>query len=935
MKRQFPYYIGLIAIVSIMYFPNNSEKSSEKGVSKSFGFGKKEEENNLEARATAIEERFLYEYNRQVNPLTGEIPLDQKLLEFDRAKQAKSRVVNSAKVASIKTEFINRGPSNLGGRTRAFVIDKSVNTGNTILAGGVSGGVFRTIDGGASWTKVSPNDENHNVTTIAQDPTNTNVWYYGTGESIGNSAGLIYNNAPNPYFGQGIWKSTDGGVTWTQMLNTSSNQTSYDSDFDIIFKLAVHPLTGDLYAATAGKLKRFDGTTWTDEISNGSISSGLSTDVVITSGGRVYASFSGNNDANTEGVWTSSTGVGGWSRINTSYFTPFGRVVLALAPSNQSKLFVLYYNGNTGDCATATQEADLWMWTQDSETTGTFTEFSDVLPLETCDTPSPPETSSDPDNNPFSVQQGYDLVISVKPDDEDFVVIGGTNAYKKSNITDSGSRFTRIGGYKDNTSYAIYYTPAGDLHHPDIHALVFDPFHSNVLYSGTDGGVHKTNNITSGVINWTNLNNNYQTYQYYHIGIDPMAGSDIVIGGAQDNGITVGGTGWNMPDLTTLDFYASGDGCSVAISRDDVCLPFFISLQEGTFYRTFNCGGTFSSYDPITPYIDTETPYDSQFVTLFHLDQDNNKAMYYAAKSTLLRTTDATNVTSSTWEDLGDTSSAFGHLDKFQTFATSWGPYSNSSYLLMGGDRGHIYRLVDPQNVARVLGDATDITPSGATLANPSIVTGLAIHPTNPDIVLATYSNYGTASIFLTTNATAANPIWTLVEHNLEPYSIRSAAIAQNSNGETVYFVGTARGLYSNTDPINNNWVLEAPDEIGLALVSDLKYRPDDHKLLIGTHGNGMYEATINYTLGIDDFKNISSSIKLYPNPVHDNLNVKLLQADGAKISYSVVNLSGQKIFSGSIDKENVDVSQLANGMYFLQVTTSDGRKGTKSFIKK
>jgi len=117
-------------------------------------------------------------------------------------------------------------------------------------------------------------------------------------------------------------------------------------------------------------------------------------------------------------------------------------------------------------------------------------------------------------------------------------------------------------------------------------------------------------------------------------------------------------------------------------------------------------------------------------------------------------------------------------------------------------------------------------------------------------------------------------------------------------------------------------------------LVSSLKYRPADNKLLIGTHGNGMYEATINSTLGLEDFNNISDAIKLYPNPVKNNLNVKLPQADGLQISYTISNVSGQTITKGVLDTESIDVSQLAQGMYFLQLKTNDGRKGAKSFLK-
>jgi hypothetical protein len=584
-----------------------------------------------------------------------------------------------------------------------------------------------------------------------------------------------------------------------------------------------------------------------------------------------------------------------------------------LAPSNQNKLYVLFDSrpdlDTDSDCdSTPLIEADLWMWDQSITT---FTNYSSKLP---------DETGCSNGNDPFAIQGGYDLVVNVKPDNENFVVIGGTNAYKKTDITAVGN-FIRIGGYNSATSYALYDTVGGDPHHPDIHAMVFNPFSNAVLFTGSDGGIHKTNNVTAVTVDWTDLNNNYQTYQYYHVALDPMSGSDIVIGGTQDNGTKAGGVDWGMPDATTQAGVGPGDGVSVGISRDDACLPFFFGYQNGFIYRDCPNG------QEITP-----DGSDSEFVTLFHLDQDNNNALYYAGQGTLIRTTDATTVTSSTWEEMGDTTTAFAHTDYFQTFSTSWGAYNASSYLLMGGDEGHIYRLDDPQN-AGTLSLASDITPyaAGATIGFPSIVTGLAIHPNNNNIILATYSNYGTNSIFLSTNKGVS---WTLVERNLSAHSIRSAAIAED-NGETTFFVGTARGLYSSTDPTSVDWVREAPTQIGFAVVSDLKYRPSDNKLLIGTHGNGMYEATISSTLGVDDFNSISNLMKLYPNPVENDLNVKLPQSDGARISYTISNLSGQTISKGILDKENVDVSQLTTGMYILQLKTNDGRKGAKSFIKK
>ncbi|TVZ58696.1 putative secreted protein (Por secretion system target) [Flavobacteriaceae bacterium MAR_2010_105] len=913
MKKRLLLCLSLLIVGTLIYTSFGSPKikndsPAEKNTSSVSVAGHKK---TPEERALFVEERALYEFNMQVNPLTGEIPLEEKEREFNQAKKAKLKINSNSR--TIQTSYINRGPTNFGGRTRALVIDKTDVTGNTMIAGGVSSGVFRTTNGGASWTKVSSNDEIHNVTAIVQDPRSgfENIWYYGTGEAIGNSARLSGAH----YYGQGIWQSTNGGQTWTQMPSTASNQTAYDSDFDFIFNLAVNPTNGQLFAAVPGKILRFNGSTWTPTISTpGSINTSLATDVAITTGGRVYLGFSGTNDATVEGVWTSPNGVGTWSRISNPSFTPAGRVVLALAPSNENKLYVLFDNGNQSECDTTPLiEADLWMWNQSNST---FTNYSSKLP---------DETGCSDGNDPFAIQGGYDLVVGVKRDNENFVVIGGTNAYKIANIT-TDATFTRIGGYANTSGYSLYAN-----HHPDIHALVFSPFNNSILFTGTDGGLHRTDDITASTVAWTSLNNNYQTYQYYHVAIDPQSGSNIVIGGTQDNGTKYGGTDAGLPDLTTHAAYLGGDGVAVGISRDDACTPFFLGFQNGRMFR--DCPGPFTEITPEDQSImPTPEPYPSQFVTYFYLDQNNNNAIYYAAQNTLLRSTDATNVTSSTWDDLGDTS-LLGHSDSFITFSTSWGAYNPAtSYLLMGGSNGHIYRLNNPQNAASIA-SAVDITPSGATIANPSIVTGLAIHPTNNDIVLATYSNYGTQSIFLTTNATNPSPTWTLVERNLSAHSIRSAAIVENS-GETTFMVGTARGLYSSTDPVNVDWVREAPTQIGMAVVSSLKYRPADHKLLIGTHGNGMYEATINSTLGLDD-NSFSKTIKLYPNPAQAYLNVKLAQDNGSKVSYEIYNLLGQTISFGILENDRLNTSQLTSGLYLLKVKTAEGAEGVKSFIKK
>jgi len=281
-------------------------------------------------------EREKYEFDMQKSPLTGEIPLEEKEREFENSLSAK----NTESLARTSSTYVSRGPSNFGGRTRCVVIDVSDATSNTILAGGVSSGLFRTTDGGASWVKVSANDQIHNVTALAQDPRVgfQNIWYYGTGERSGNSASL-----GSAYRGQGIWRSTDSGLTWTQLPGTNSVFTSFDSSFDYINALEVSPTTGDLLAAVIGKIYRYNGTNFTAEIEINSGIVDIWTDVIVTGTGRVYAAFDGNSSQN--GIWTSATGNGSWTRIAQNGapagWSSTGRIVLGEAPSNDDVIYAL------------------------------------------------------------------------------------------------------------------------------------------------------------------------------------------------------------------------------------------------------------------------------------------------------------------------------------------------------------------------------------------------------------------------------------------------------------------------------------------------------------------------------------------------------------------------------------------------------------------
>ena len=149
-----------------------------------------------------------------------------------------------------------RGPSNVGGRTRALARD--VDNPDLLLAGGVTGGMWRSSDGGNLWSRTTTPEQLPSVTCIVQDtrPGHHNVWYYGTGELRTNSTrfgGALYS-------GDGIFKSIDGGKSWTQLPATVSNTPQLlDQPFDYVWKIVIdqsNSNTDVLLAATYGGIMR-------------------------------------------------------------------------------------------------------------------------------------------------------------------------------------------------------------------------------------------------------------------------------------------------------------------------------------------------------------------------------------------------------------------------------------------------------------------------------------------------------------------------------------------------------------------------------------------------------------------------------------------------------------------------------------------------------
>ncbi len=851
----------LLATAFFSCHPGNSKKSPAEA----------------EPQMDGLERAMLQEFRMTRDPQLDIIPRDRLGVARNYMETLRGQGGMNERLTALG--WVERGPNNVGGRTRTIMIDKRDVSGNTVFAGSVSGGIFKTTNftnATPTWTIVNDFLPNLAISNLVQDAAHPDTMYATTGEGWFNIDAVR---------GAGIFKSTDGGNTWNPMPSTAGFEYVQDLVIDNNGNFFV--TLRNLVSTNRGVLRSTDrGATWTQVLGLplSGFSTGRAADLEVASNGDIYASLGILSRAEvykssfaTHGANTGAAGT--WTNITPVTPTATHRTEIILAPSDPQRVYLLMQDSTTS------QVLNIFRSTNGGANWTTL--------------PGPAAL-----NNGASSQTWFNLIGAVDPNNANILVVGGLNLARS---TDGGDTWTTI-----STTATV---------HVDHHALVYDG--SSKLLNGNDGGVYYSTNINAGTPVFTSKNIGYNVTQYYACDVHPT-NSNYFLAGAQDNGSQK----FTTAGINSTTTVTGGDGGFCHIDRTDGLLQ-ITSSTGNNYFRSTNGGGSFSSLGG------TINNDRGQFINPTDFD-DVQRILYggddagkYYCISNLGGSPSSLSIN---LPALGNMELTAVKVDP-QTVHTIWIGASYGTPLLVP----RVIKISNANSNSPVLVNVANFTavPAG------SAISSIDIDPANASHILVTLSNYGVNSVWESTNGgTSFTSIEGNLPDMPVRWGIFAPANAQlngTTGGEGGILLATELGVWT-TSQINGGSTQWIPNNTGLANIRTdmLRYRASDNTVAAATHGRGLFTTLLpTLVTGVGDPVNTKDFIRY----IHSE-NGRLLIVAGTlrvrTIDIQLFDMSGRNVYrhAGAYRNTTIDIGKLPRGAYVLRCTGDKKENYIQKFVR-
>ncbi len=677
----------------------------------------------------------------------------------------------------------------------------------------------------------------------------------------------------------GLWKTTDAGSTWAPLTDALPYVSVGSCLVDPTNANTIYISVGDhsgWWNYSLGVYKSTDGgATWAPTGLNWTLSQGRAISKLEMDPLNPQVIYA----ATTAGLYRTTNGGTSWIVVHAGDHSD-----IEFEPGTSNVYVAQYDYWGSSEVYRSIDGGTTW-----NVLSNFGLQYNHLILAVTPDNPAKLAVRVSDGNHPLYISTNYgsnltyvsdlpeDAVLFISPTNENVIYTGYMNIYASP---DNGITWNMLTYW--------YYNPPYEEVHADQRNVVYNPLNPDKIYFCNDGGVY---HFTESTYNWANISDGLVITQFYRIAVsqlDPM----MMMGGTQDNGGRLRMTSGNWRSTN------GGDAMEVAIdpTNDDIIYTTYIN---GKLYRSYDRWFT-DTYYCISDNIPGGTP-NGSWIAPYMIDPSDPNVIV-AGYDDVWRSTDR----GATWSALS-TNIAGGSTLECLAVAPS-DPYT--IYCSAGST---MYKT-------------TDLGANWSTVVVPGTVgiTSITVHPTNPNQLWITRGGY--TLIYKVQTSVNGGSSWTSLLGGLPNVPVNTCEFEIGS--DNLIYIGTDAGIFYR-DTLTNAWTSYSTG-LPKTSVTDLKIYYPTRKLRAATYGRGIWEVDLLNPLGVESNAQAeSSSLKLFPNPASESVQLNYSSSSNSPIEIRICNLLGEVVLTQSENgttelHRTINLSALTKGFYVVNISQND-----------